>query len=74
MITFVIEQEELPRRRDKLYESRGSRTVLWEGLSEILGPDPIIGNPFRTPRQTIDMKSIKNIFNDLSKSKELIRL
>ena len=34
MITFVIEQEEL-------YESRGSRTVLWEGLSEILEPDPI---------------------------------
>ena len=74
MITFVIEQEEFPRRRDKLYESRGSRTVLWEGLSEILGPDPIIGNPFRTPRRTIDMKSVKNIFNDLSKSKELIRL
>ena len=35
MITFVTEQEEL-------YESRGSRTVLWEGLSEILEPDPIM--------------------------------
>ena len=46
MITFVIEQEEL-------YESRGSRTVLWEGLSEILEPDPISSNCSATQKQNI---------------------
>ena len=35
MITFVTEQEDLPPWRDKLYESRGSRTVLWERGGEI---------------------------------------
>ena len=39
--TFVTEQEGRLRKQDRLCESRGSRTVLWNVLRGILGLDPL---------------------------------
>ncbi len=53
-------------KHEKPYESRGSRTVLWEGMGEIPLPDPIIGKRKKTLQtdnendKMVILKSIQN--------------